>query len=101
MRKNSAPIRTILPDSKFNDVRVAKLINMIMYDGKKGIAQSIVYDAFDKVQEKTKKGAMEVFEEALKNIGPSIELKVKRVAGSNYQVPTEVNTQRKVVLALR
>ncbi|GMO14455.1 MAG: 30S ribosomal protein S7 [Mycoplasmoidaceae bacterium] len=101
MRKNKAEKRVILNDPIHSSQTVAKLINMLMWDGKKGLAQSIVYSALENVAKATKKDALEVFNKALDNIGPKMELKVRRVAGSNYQVPTEVNPERKQVLSLR
>lgn len=101
MRKNSAKKRDILPDPVYNSKIVAKAINMIMLDGKRGLAQNTLYSAFDKVEQKTKKPAIDVFNKALENIMPALELKVRRVAGSNYQVPTEVNPERKITLGLR
>jgi small subunit ribosomal protein S7 len=101
MRKNRAEKRDILPDPVFNSKIVAKAINMIMLDGKRGLAQNTLYGAFEKVEQKTKKPAIEIFNKALENIEPVVELKVRRVAGSNYQVPTEVSPERKITLGLR
>ncbi|GHU47666.1 hypothetical protein FACS1894218_2580 [Bacilli bacterium] len=101
MRKNQAPKRDILPDPVYGSKLVAKAINMIMLDGKRGLAQHTLYGAFEKIESKTKKPAIEVFNKALENIMPILELKVRRVAGSNYQVPTEVSPERKVTLGLR
>ena len=101
MRKNQAKRRDVLPDPIYNSKLVTKAINMLMLDGKRGEAQNILYGAFEKIEEKTKKPAMEVFNKALENIMPTIELKVRRVAGANYQVPTEVSPERKVTLGLR
>ncbi len=101
MRKKQAEKRSVLPDPVFNSRIVTKAINMVMLDGKKGLAQSIVYGAFDQVEKKTKKKAIEVFNKALDNIMPSMELKVRRIAGSNYQVPTPVGEERKIALGLR
>ena len=101
MRKNSTKKREILPDPIYNSKIITKAINMIMLDGKRGLAQNILYGAFDLVEKKTKKPAMEVFNKALDNIMPSLILKVRRVAGSNYQVPTEVTPDRKITLGLR
>jgi small subunit ribosomal protein S7 len=101
MRKNRAIKRHILPDPVYNSQLVAKAINMIMLDGKRGLAQNTLYGAFEKVEQKTKKSAVEVFNKALENIMPALELKVRRVAGSNYQVPTEVGPERKITLGLR
>ncbi|MDR2847114.1 MAG: 30S ribosomal protein S7 [Mycoplasmataceae bacterium] len=101
MRKAQAEKRKILNDPIYDSLEIAKCINMIMWEGKKGLAQSIVYDALKKAAAKTKKEPLELFNAALQNIGPSIELKVRRVAGANYQVPTEVKEERKITLALR
>jgi small subunit ribosomal protein S7 len=101
MRKNQAPIRDILADPVYNSKIVAKTINMIMYSGKRGLAQNIVYGAFNKIESKTKKPPIDVFNAAMENIMPILELKVRRVAGSNYQVPTEVKPERRVTLGLR
>ncbi|XBA51104.1 SSU ribosomal protein S7p (S5e) [[Mycoplasma] cavipharyngis] len=101
MRKAKAPKRFVLPDPLYNSRIVSKAINMIMYEGKKSTAQKILYDAFKLVESKTKKPALDVFHAALKNISPTIELRVRRVAGSNYQVPTEVSKERRETLGLR
>ncbi|MDR2369262.1 MAG: 30S ribosomal protein S7 [Mycoplasmataceae bacterium] len=101
MRKNQAIKRDILPDPVYGSKLVAKAINMIMWDGKRGLAQNTLYGAFAKIEQKTKKPAIDVFNKALENIMPALELKVRRVAGSNYQVPTEVSPERKVTLGLR
>ena len=91
----------VLPDPIYNSKVVTKLINQVMYDGKKGIAQRIVYDAFDIIKEKTGREAMEVFNQALENIMPMVETKARRVGGSNYQVPIEVRPDRRQTLGLR
>ena len=101
MRKGSAPKRDVLPDPIYNSKLVTRLINKIMIDGKKGTAQKILYTAFEKIEAKTGKPAMDVFATAINNIMPEVELKMRRVGGSNYQVPTEVNQDRKVTLGLR
>lgn len=101
MRKAKPEKRQVLADPIYNSRLVTKLINSIMLDGKKGLAQRILYEAFAKVEKKTGKPAMEVFSTALDNIMPTIELKVRRVAGSNFQVPTEVTPVRKQTLGLR
>lgn len=101
MRKNRATKRQVLPDPIFGSRIITKVINIVMYDGKKGLAQHIVYGALDLVEKKTKQKGIDVFNKALNNIMPEIELKVRRVAGSNYQVPTPVNNDRKIVLGLR
>lgn len=100
-RKGSVPIRKVLPDPLHGSVVVAKLINSIMLDGKKGTAQRIVYDAFEQIAEKTGKEAIEVFETAMDNIMPVLEVKSRRVGGSNYQVPLEVRPVRRQTLGLR
>ena len=101
MRKRRAVKRDVLPDSLYKSKVVAKLINQIMIDGKKGTAQSIVYDAFDMIKEKTGEEAMVVFERAMENIKPALEVKSRRVGGANYQVPVEVKETRKQTLAFR
>lgn len=100
-RKGSVPKREVLPDPMYGSKVVTKLINAVMYDGKRGVAQSIVYGAFDMVKEKTGKDPAEVFETALNNIMPVLEVKARRVGGSNYQVPIEVRTERRQTLGLR
>ncbi|WP_406614137.1 30S ribosomal protein S7 [Mycoplasma corogypsi] len=100
-RKKQAPVHQVLADPVFNSVVVTKLINAIMLDGKKSIAQDILYSAFDIVKEKTGKDAMEVFLTAVENITPQLEIRTRRIGGTNYQVPTEVQPRRKQTLALR
>lgn len=100
-RKGNTPKRDVLPDPVYGSVVVAKLINSIMLDGKKGVAQSIVYDAFDQIQEATGNKPLEVFEEAMNNIMPKLEVKARRIGGANYQVPIEVRPERRQTLALR
>lgn len=101
MRKRRAVKRDVLPDPIYNSKVVTKLINSLMKDGKKGIAQTILYDAFDIVKEKTNQEPMEVFEKALANIKPALEVKSRRVGGANYQVPIEVKANRSQALAMR
>ena len=101
MRKRRAEKRDVLADPIYNSKLVTKLINQIMVDGKKGTAQKILYEAFDIVKEKTNRDPMEVFEEAMKNIKPALEVKSKRGGGANYQVPMEVRPERSQALALR
>ena len=101
MRKRRAEKRDVLPDPIYNSKVVTKLINSLMKDGKKGIAQTILYDAFDMVKEKTSQEPMEVFEKALSNIKPALEVKSRRVGGANYQVPIEVKANRSQALAMR
>ena len=101
MRKKQAVKKDVLPDPIYNSKVVTKLINRIMLDGKKGTAQKILYDAFEMVKEKTGKEPMEVFNQALENIKPALEVKARRVGGSNVQVPIEVSEERSQVLGLR
>lgn len=100
-RKGNVPKREVLADPMYGSKVVTKLVNSIMYDGKKGVAQSIVYGAFDMIAEKTGKNAGEVFETAMNNIMPVLEVKARRVGGSNYQVPIEVRTERRQTLGIR
>ena len=100
-RKGPVPKREVLPDPIYGDIVVTKLVNNIMLDGKKGVAQRIVYDAFEKVTEKTGKDALEAFREALANITPVLEVKARRVGGATYQVPMEIRAERKQALGLR
>ena len=100
-RKGNIPKRDVLPDPVYGSVTVAKLINSIMLDGKKGTAQAIVYGAFDMIKEQTGEEPLEVFEEAMNNIMPVLEVKAKRIGGANYQVPVEVRPERRQTLGLR
>ena len=100
-RRGNVPKREVLPDPVYNSVLVTKLVNSIMLDGKKGVAQKVVYGAFDIVKEKTGKEPLEVFQAALENIMPSVETKSRRVGGSTYQVPMEVRPARRQTLGLR
>ena len=101
MRKRRAIKRDVLPDSIYNSKLVTKLVNTVMKDGKKGTAEAIVYEAFDIIKEKTDKDPMEIFNQALENVEPALEVKSRRVGGSNYQVPVEVSETRKKTLAFR
>ena len=100
-RKGHIQKRDVLADPVYNNKVVTKLINNVMLDGKKGVAQKIVYGAFDAIAEKTGKEALEVFEEAMNNMMPSLEVKARRIGGSTYQVPIEVRPDRRQALALR
>ena len=100
-RRGNVPKREVLPDPMYNSILVTKLVNSIMLDGKKGVAQKVVYGAFDIVQEKTGKDAIEVFHAAMENIMPSLEIKSRRVGGATYQVPMEVRPARRQTLGLR
>ena len=101
MRKRRAVKRDVLPDALYKSKVVTKLINNIMLDGKKGTAQKIVYDAFDMIKEKTGEDAMVIFEKAMANIKPALEVKSRKVGGANYQVPMEVKADRAQTLAFR
>jgi len=100
-RRGRISKRDVLPDPMYNSKIVTRLINNVMYDGKKGVAQKIVYGAFDIVKEKSGKEALEVFEQAMENIMPVLEVKARRVGGSTYQVPMEVRPERRQTLGLR
>ncbi|MCI9257408.1 30S ribosomal protein S7 [Oscillospiraceae bacterium 42-9] len=100
-RRGNVAKRDVLPDPLYNSKLVTRLINSIMLDGKKGVAQKIVYGAFEIVQEKTGKEPLEVFEQAMENVMPSLEVKARRVGGSTYQVPMEVRPERRQTLGLR
>ena len=100
-RRGNVPKREILPDPMYNSVLVTKLINSVMLDGKKGVAQKVVYDAFDIIKEKTGKEPLDAFTEAMNNIMPSLEVKARRVGGATYQVPMEVRPERRQTLGLR
>ena len=100
-RRGNVPKREVLPDPVYGSVVVAKLINSIMLDGKKGVAQTIVYDAFDSIKEATGEEPLEVFQKAMNNIMPVVEVKARRVGGANYQVPVEVRADRRQTLGLR
>jgi len=100
-RRGAAPKREVLPDPVHGSKVLTKLVNQIMLDGKKSIAEGICYGAFDIIKEKTGKDPMEVFEQAMKNIMPVLEVKARRVGGANYQVPVEVRAERRQTLAIR
>ena len=100
-RRGNIAKRDVLPDPLYNSKLVTRLINSVMYDGKKGVAQKIVYDAFEIVKEKTGKDPLEAFEAAMENIMPVLEVKARRVGGATYQVPMEVRPERRATLGLR
>ena len=100
-RRHSAEKREVIPDAKYHDVILAKFMNSIMYDGKKSAAESIVYGAFDIIEQKTKQEPLPLFKQALENVAPSIEVRSRRVGGATYQVPVEVRTERRQALAIR
>lgn len=100
-RRREVPKREILPDPKFGNVEVSKFMNAVMLDGKKAVAERIIYGAFEQVQTKTGKDPIEVFQAALGNVKPAVEVKSRRVGGANYQVPVEVRPARRLALAMR
>ena len=100
-RKHQAPQREVLPDPKYNDILITKVINTLMYDGKKSTAESIFYDALDLVEKKVGEEGIKVFKKAMNNIKPAVEVKSRRIGGATYQVPIEVRPNRKQSLALR
>ena len=100
-RKGSVPKRDVLPDPVYHNKTVTKFINKVMLSGKKSVAQRVVYDAFDIIREKTGKDPLEIFETALKNVMPVLEVRARRVGGANYQVPVEVRPERRQTLGIR
>lgn len=101
MRRKRAEIRQVIPDPRYNDKTVAKFINNVMERGKKSLASRVVYDAFDMMEERASRPAIEVFEEALKNATPLVEVKPRRVGGATYQIPVEISATRRQALAMR
>ncbi len=100
-RRHAAEKREVLPDAKFGDIVLTKFMNNLMIDGKKAVAERIVYNAFDRVEDKLKKAPVEVFHEALENIKPNLEVRSRRVGGATYQVPVDVRPERREALAIR
>ena len=100
-RKKTQPKKNVVPDPKFNSTIIPKLINNIMYDGKRGVAAKIVYDAIDKIKTKSKDEPINIFNEAINNIKPTVEVRSRRVGGATYQVPVEVKSKRAQALAIR
>jgi len=100
-RKKKAPIRNFLPDPKFNSTIIPKLINSLMYDGRKTTAERIIYEAIDKLKSKSKEEPIKIFNEAISNIRPTVEVRSRRVGGATYQVPVEVRSKRAQALAIR
>jgi small subunit ribosomal protein S7 len=100
-RRHRAEKREIIPDAKFGDLVVTKFMNMIMHDGKKSVAEQIVYGAFDSIESRTRIEPIQVFKQALDNVAPAIEVRSRRVGGATYQVPVEVRTERRQALAIR
>ena len=101
MRRRRSPIREIIPDARYNSVMVTRLINSVMLDGKKGVAQDIIYGAFERVGKTTGRDPLDVYKQALENIMPQLEVRSRRVGGANYQVPVEVREERRYTLGLR
>ena len=101
MRGKQAPKRIVVPDSKYNSTTITKFVNKIMKNGKKSTAQRVVYGALDVISEKTKSDPLEVFETALQNVGPALEVRGRRIGGANYQIPYPVSPERKLALAMR
>jgi small subunit ribosomal protein S7 len=100
-RRREVPVRKAVRDFKYNSEMVSRFINSIMHEGKKSVARSILYDAFDVISDKTGESPLKIFEKAMDNVKPQIEVKSRRVGGSTYQVPTEIRTTRKTALAIR
>ncbi|MGL4438173.1 MAG: 30S ribosomal protein S7 [Bosea sp. (in: a-proteobacteria)] len=100
-RRHSAEKREVIPDPKFGDIVVTKFMNSIMYEGKKSVAETIVYGAFDQVEARLKSSPLDVFKQALENVAPAIEVRSRRVGGATYQVPVEVRMERRQALAIR
>ncbi len=100
-RRREVPKRDILPDPKFGDVTLAKFVNILMVDGKKSVAEKIIYDALDLISERRTEDPLELFNQALENIKPAVEVKSRRVGGATYQVPVEVRPERSIALAMR
>jgi small subunit ribosomal protein S7 len=101
MRKKKAPKRYVQPDPKFGDIMVTQFVNRLMYEGKKSIAYSIFYGALELIEERTKEPGMDVWKKSLQNIGPSVEVKTRRIGGANFQIPTEVKGDRKAAVAMK
>ncbi len=100
-RRHKAEKREVIPDAKFGDIILAKFMNSIMYDGKKSVAESIVYGAFEVIEQKLKSDPLPVFKQALETVAPAIEVRSRRVGGATYQVPVEVRMERRQALAIR
>lgn len=100
-RRHRAEKRDIIPDAKYGDVVITKFMNSLMLDGKKSVAESIVYGAFDQIEDKVKQNPIDVFHSALQNVMPAVEVRSRRVGGATYQVPVEVRTERRQALAIR
>lgn len=101
MRKKKAPKRYVQPDPKFGDIMVTQFVNRIMYEGKKSVAYSVFYGALDLINERTKEDGLEIWKKAIQNVGPSVEVKSRRIGGANFQIPTEVRGERKSSMAMK
>ena len=101
MRKKKAPKRYVQPDPKFGDIMVTQFVNRIMYEGKKSVAYTVFYGALDLINERTKEDGLEIWKKAIQNVGPSVEVKSKRIGGANFQIPTEVRGERKSSMAMK
>ena len=101
MRKKKAPKRYVQPDPKFGDIMVTQFVNRIMYEGKKSTAYTVFYGALQLVEDRTKENGMEVWKKAIQNVGPSVEVKSRRIGGANFQIPTEVRGERKTSIAMK
>ncbi|MDB5284080.1 MAG: ribosomal protein [Bacteroidota bacterium] len=101
MRKKKAPKRYVQPDPKFNDVMITQFVNRLMYEGKKSVAYGVFYGALDLVGERTKESGLDIWKKAIQNVGPSVEVKTRRIGGANFQIPTEVRGERKVSVAMK
>jgi small subunit ribosomal protein S7 len=101
MRRKRAEVRTVIPDPRYHSVVVAKFVNNVMERGKKSLATRVVYDAFDIIEERANRPGLEVFDEALKNVTPQVEVKPRRVGGATYQIPVEISATRRTALAMR
>ncbi len=100
-RRREVPVREVIPDSKYDSRLVARFVNILMKDGKKSVAEAILYDAFETIEKKTKASPIKIFEQAIDNVKPVIEVKSRRVGGSTYQVPTEIRPPRRMALGIR
>lgn len=100
-RRGKVQHRIVIPDAKFNNKNVTRMVSRLMYDGKRGLAEHIIYDAFDLIEQRAKRSPIEVFEQALKNATPVLEVKPRRVGGATYQVPVEIKGDRRMALAMR
>ncbi len=101
MRKKKAPKRYVQPDPKFGDVMITQFVNRLMYEGKKSVAYGVFYGALDLVGERTKESGLDIWKKAIQNVGPSVEVKTRRIGGANFQIPTEVRGERKVSVAMK